>query len=130
MLKRKRFLNESGFTLIEIIAVLVILGVLAALAVPRYVDLENNARQKAIDTVTSEINARESLTWANHKISASGFVSDVKIFGEIDYIFEPNYTWNPGDPNPSGGTLQFKGESFSFSRTASTYLTPAAWIRK
>lgn len=87
MLKQKRLINESGFTLIEIIAVLVVLGVLAALAVPRYVDLENNARQKAVDTVTSEINARESLTWANHKISTSGFVSDVKIFGEINYIF-------------------------------------------
>lgn len=130
MLKQKRLINESGFTLIEIIAVLVVLGVLAALAVPRYVDLENNARQKAVDTVTSEINARESLTWANHKISTSGFVSDVKIFGEINYIFEPNYTWNSGGPDPSGGTLQFKGESFSFSRTASTHLTPAVWIRK
>ena len=130
MSKRKLLKNNSGFTLIEIIAVLVILGVLAALAVPRYVDLENNAKLKAIDTVTSEINARESLTWANQKISTSGFVSDEKIFGEINFNFEPNYTWNPGDPNPSGGTLQFKGESFSISRTASTYLKPAVWKRK
>jgi len=98
--------------------------------VPRYVDLENNAKQKAIDTVTSEINARESLTWANHKISTSGFVSDVKIFGEINFIFDPNYTWNSGDPKPSGGTLQFKGEFFTLSRTASTYLKSAVWKRK
>ena len=82
----KELLDDSGFTLIEIIAVLVILGVIAALAVPRYVDLENNARQKAVDTVTSEINARESLTWANHKISGSGFVSDAKIFSDINSL--------------------------------------------
>ncbi len=122
--------NNSGFTLVEIIAVLVILSVLAAVAVSRYVDLEDNARQKAIDAAISEINARESLTWADHKISTSGFVSDVKVFGGINLNLYPNYTWNPGDPTVTGGTLDFKGESFTLSRTASSYLKPAVWKRK
>jgi prepilin-type N-terminal cleavage/methylation domain-containing protein len=129
MRKRNLLLNDTGFTLIEIIAVLVILGVLAALAVPRYVDLENNARQRAIGTAVSEINARETLTWADHKISTSGFVSDSKIFGEIDYDLDPSYTWNSGDPSESGGTINFKGESFTLSRTASSQLNPAVWRR-
>ena len=130
MLKQKLLRDNSGFTLIEIIAVLVVLGVLAALAVPRYVDLENNAKQKAVDTVVSEINARESLTWANHKISTSGFVSDAKIFGELNFNFDPNYTWKPGNPTASGGILNFKGESFTLSRTASSYLNSAVWNRR
>jgi prepilin-type N-terminal cleavage/methylation domain-containing protein len=129
MSKLKRLQNDTGFTLIEIIGVLVILAFLASLAVPRYIDLENNVKQNAIDAVTSEINARENLTWSNHKISNSGFVSDVKIFGELNLNFDSNYTWNSGDPKPSGGTLQFKGESFTFSRTASTYIKPAVWKR-
>jgi prepilin-type N-terminal cleavage/methylation domain-containing protein len=129
MRKRNLLLNDTGFTLIEIIAVLVILGVLAAVAVPRYVDLENNARQRAIGTAVSEINARETLTWADHKISTSGFVSDSRIFGEIDYDLDPSYTWNSGAPSESGGTINFKGESFTLSRTASSQLNPAVWRR-
>ena len=122
--------NNKGFTLIEIIAVMIILGLLASVAVPRYVDLENNAKQKAIDTLKSEINARESLVWSKHKISVSGYVSDAKIFGDLDFDFDPNYSWNSGDPKITGGTLQFKGESFSFSRTASNYLQSAVWNQK
>ena len=122
--------TQNGFTLIEIIAVLVILGVLAAIAAPRYIDLEENARQKAIETVISEINARENLTWADSKISTSGYVGDTKIFGEINYGLDPNYTWNSGEPKVTGGTLNFKGESFTLSRSASFYLKPAIWKQK
>jgi len=129
MIKQKLLRNNKGFTLIEIIAVLIILGVLAAVAVPRYIDLEASARQRAIDAALSEINAREKLTWADHKISTSGFVSDAKIFGDIDFVLDPNFTWNSGDPIATGGTLDFKYESFALSRTASSFFEPAVWNR-
>jgi MSHA pilin protein MshA len=45
----KRIRNEKGFTLIEIIAVLVVLGVLAAMALPKYADMQATARQKAAE---------------------------------------------------------------------------------
>jgi len=40
--------NQKGFTLIEIIAVLVILGILAAFAIPKYFNLQGEARGKAL----------------------------------------------------------------------------------
>lgn len=48
-MKKKYLLrNQKGFTLIEIIAVLVILGILAALAIPKYMSLQDDAKLKAI----------------------------------------------------------------------------------
>lgn len=52
MLKKR---NQKGFTLIEIIAVLVILGILAAVAIPKYFDLQSEARGKALSGAISSL---------------------------------------------------------------------------
>ena len=47
--------NKNGFTLIELIIVMVILGIMAAVAVPRYLDSIANAEQSAEDAVISAV---------------------------------------------------------------------------
>src|SRR4030042_1712847 len=53
--------NQKGFTLIEIIAVLVILGVLAAVAVPRYIDLAAQAKISAAQAEVAEVKSTLNL---------------------------------------------------------------------
>jgi prepilin-type N-terminal cleavage/methylation domain-containing protein len=49
--------SKNGFTLIELIIVMVILGIMAAVAVPRYLDSIENAEASAEDAVISSIRA-------------------------------------------------------------------------
>ncbi len=46
--------NNQGFTLVEIIAVLVILGILAAVAVPKFMNLSDTARNKSASAALAE----------------------------------------------------------------------------
>ena len=47
-------LDNAGFTLLEIIAVIVIMSILAVVAVPRYFDLQTQARERAMATGVAE----------------------------------------------------------------------------
>ena len=122
--------NDRGFTLLEIIAVLVILSILAAIAVPKYVSVDESARQRAIDAGIAELNGRETLTWSNEKISVSGWISDAKTFGFIDPFLGNEYQWATDDPDSSGGTLSFKDSAtVSLTRAESTKEKPGSWSR-
>ena len=129
-MKRKKLglKGQEGFTLIEIIAILIILGILAAVAIPRYIDLTANAENRAIDAGIAELNGRESLTWANLKISTAGWADDATTFAALNTDLGTDYSWSVAAA-VGGGTLDFGSTAVALTRTASTNTAPGRWSR-
>ena len=95
--------NNKGFTLIEIIAVLMILGIMAAFAVPRFISLDEAAERRVVKMALMELNARESLYFAEYMLDdgqadeyfgmsdgelGGGFIKLDIEYGEVNYKLE------------------------------------------
>lgn len=58
--------NEKGFTLIEIITVIIIMGILAAVAVPKFFSMQDQAKEAALSSALSEASARFNNAFAKY----------------------------------------------------------------
>lgn len=71
LIVNKSFSKTSGFTLIELIVVIVILGIMAAVAGPKFVDLQSDARLSVIRGVEGSIRSAATLVYSKSLIDGT-----------------------------------------------------------
>ena len=101
--------QQRGFTLIELIIVIVILGILAVTAAPKFIDIQSDATASTLQGVKSAVQAGSQLVFAKSAIaseqkvaSAAGPTSQVSIGG---VPVETDFGYPDGETNATNTVL-------------------------
>jgi MSHA pilin protein MshA len=122
--------NSKGFTLIELVIIILVLGILAATAIPKFFDLSAKARQAAEKGVVGGVRGGIAIAYTSNLVNGSttfpaslggtapGTASAVNpFFGNVLAPGVTDGTWTLSGAvytGPGGGTYQYSAVSGTF----------------
>ena len=100
--------RNSGFTLIELVIVIIVLGILAATAVPKFINLQDDAKAAAIKGAEAAINSAANIVYSKAAIDGIETLASQKltVAGDTVYI---NYGYPTASPLGIERAVQLSG---------------------
>ena len=106
--------DQRGFTLIEIIMVIVLLGIIAAIAIPKYIDLREEAADATAKGIVGAIVSSAAIGYADLVAHNSGSTFPEFTTLDASYLQAQNITLN-ADPANAKWTATIGGDMYTFS---------------
>lgn len=121
--------KQSGFTLIELVIVIIILGILAVTAAPKFLNLQDDAKKSAAQGVQAAVSSSAQMVYSKSALEGEERLSSAGVTGSDGTSINTAYgyptasnagignavtidgSWKGSKTTRTGGSYQFKADS-------------------